>query len=721
MSETMRIWSEISFNLLYLAVIYWLVILMIRRRGQVMAGNKQLANLFIWAFALLALGDTGHVGFRVWAYALGGLEQTISLFNQEVGLVGLGALATSITVTLFYVLVLVIWHERFGKPYGWLGGLLFAAAAIRFLIMLPPNNEWNSVVPPQPWSLYRNLPLMVQGLGAAYLILRDAYATADRPFTWVGLMILTSYAFYLPVIFLVQRYPLVGMLMIPKTMAYVAIAFIAYFRLFKGRETAVSPNHHPEQSDTFPNRANAITIRAMQVTQSSTQPKRAPGPGYRQMASQFALPFLRGQAMVSLLQQFSRQYGEIVRLPLAPGRVLILLDHPAYFKHVLVTQQRNYIKASPYGLLKKEFGDGLLYSQGESWQRQRRMLQPDFHRKRVAGLTDTITASAAQLAEQWRGYAQSGQVVDIDKEMADVTRLITSLTLLSQDITAEIDAAQKPVENNLTLMLGTIPGTPQHRQIKTAVRDLKERINTALATRKSGQDGDGLLNSHDDLLAMLLDVRDRQTGQGMDDQQIRDEIITFIYAGYDTTSRGLTWTWHLLGQHPDAYDWLQEEVRGVLNGRLPTFDDLPHLPYTQMVVQESLRLMAPIWAIGRRAVDDDEIGGYHVPARAYITMSPYLTHRHPDFWENPEQFDPERFTPERSAQRDRLAYVPFGMGQRLCIGKDLAELEIPLIVATLAQEFRLHPYPDPPVVIDSRLTLQPKHGLPMKVRMIEDC
>jgi hypothetical protein len=245
MSESIRIWSEISFNVLYLVVIYWLVGLMIRRRENVVAGKRPLANLFIWAFALLALGDTGHVGFRVWAYALGGLEQTISLFGREVGLVGLGALATSITVTLFYVLVLVIWRERFGKPYDWLGGLLFTAAVVRFLIMLSPNNAWNSVVPPQPWSFYRNLPLMVQGLGVAYLILRDARVAADRTFTWVGLMILTSYAFYMPVIFLVQRYPLVGMLMIPKTMAYVAIAVIAYLSLFKRKETAVADNSRP--------------------------------------------------------------------------------------------------------------------------------------------------------------------------------------------------------------------------------------------------------------------------------------------------------------------------------------------------------------------------------------------------------------------------------------------------------------------------------------------
>lgn len=237
MSETMRIWAEIGFNIVYLISIYWLVVLMMRRRENVVTGQRPLANLFISAFALLALGDTGHVGFRVWAYALGGLEQTINLFAREVGLVGAGALATSITVTLFYVLVLVIWRERFGKPYGWFGGLLFAAAIVRFLIMLSPNNEWNNVVPPQPWSFYRNLPLMVQGLGVAYLILRDARTANDRTFTWVGLMILTSYAFYMPVIFLVQRYPLVGMLMIPKTMAYVAIAVIAYFNLFSHTET----------------------------------------------------------------------------------------------------------------------------------------------------------------------------------------------------------------------------------------------------------------------------------------------------------------------------------------------------------------------------------------------------------------------------------------------------------------------------------------------------
>ncbi|MFL7840213.1 MAG: hypothetical protein ACK2T4_01420 [Candidatus Promineifilaceae bacterium] len=236
MSESARMWMEISFNIVYLIVVWGLVILMIRRQPGVAEADKPVTRLFIWAFAFLALGDTGHVGFRVLAYAGGDLERTISLFGRDLGLVGLGALATAVTVTIFYMLMLVIWQRRYDKPYGWFGWLLFAAGIARLLIMLFPANEWNNTVPPQPWSLYRNLPLMIQGLGVVYLILRDSRAAGDRPFTWIGIMILLSYAFYIPVILFVQKMPLIGMLMIPKTMAYVGIALIAYYSLF--RQTA---------------------------------------------------------------------------------------------------------------------------------------------------------------------------------------------------------------------------------------------------------------------------------------------------------------------------------------------------------------------------------------------------------------------------------------------------------------------------------------------------
>jgi hypothetical protein len=236
MNETAQMWMEISFNILYLAVVWWLVAAMLRCLPQVAAADQKIGRYFIWAFGLLALGDTGHVGFRVLAYALGGLDATLNIADLEIGLVGLGALSTAITVTFFYVLLLFIWQERFDHPLGWLGWLLIASAAVRLVVMALPGNQWNSVVPPQPISLVRNFFLTISGLGVATLILRDAAKTGDRVFTWIGISILVSYGFYIPVILFVQTLPLIGMLMIPKTLAYVAIAIIAYQNLFRGRE-----------------------------------------------------------------------------------------------------------------------------------------------------------------------------------------------------------------------------------------------------------------------------------------------------------------------------------------------------------------------------------------------------------------------------------------------------------------------------------------------------
>jgi hypothetical protein len=236
MSESMRMWFEITFNISYLIVVWGVVVSMYSKRENVRLSNRKVADLIRWAFALLAFGDTGHVGFRVLAYASGEINSTISIFGYEIGLVGLGALATAITVTLFYVLMLMVWHQRFEKPYGWFGSLLFVAALIRFIIMALPGNQWGNFVPPQTFGLIRNIPLMVQGLGLAYLVLRDANANNDKCFTWIGLSILVSYAMYIPVILFVQQVPIIGMLMIPKTMAYIAIAFIAYNELYREKD-----------------------------------------------------------------------------------------------------------------------------------------------------------------------------------------------------------------------------------------------------------------------------------------------------------------------------------------------------------------------------------------------------------------------------------------------------------------------------------------------------
>jgi len=233
MNETLRMWVEILFNLGYLVTIYVLVYRMTRKQEKLSKEQRLQTWPFILAFILLALGDTGHVGIRVLAYAMGGLEKTVSLLGWEIGLVGIGALSTAITVTFFYMLVLVVWSRRFHMPFGWFGYLLLSAGVARLIYMGMPFNDWNSIVPPQPFSLYRNLFLMVQGLGVAYLILRDANAQSDSPFFWIGICILISFGFYIPVILFVQQVPVIGMLMIPKTLAYVAIAVIGNRNLFR--------------------------------------------------------------------------------------------------------------------------------------------------------------------------------------------------------------------------------------------------------------------------------------------------------------------------------------------------------------------------------------------------------------------------------------------------------------------------------------------------------
>jgi hypothetical protein len=233
MSESARMWMEISFNIIYLFVVWGLVITMIRRRPAVPPENKKAADLVLWAFALLAIGDTGHVGFRVLAYASGSLDTQINVLGRQIGLVGLGALSTAITVTIFYLLMLELWRIRFKKRFGWYEYLLIGLVILRFFLMALPSNDWNSVVPPQPWSTLRNLPLTILGLSVAYLMLRDATKAKDSAFQWIGGMILFSYAMYIPVILFVQSVPLIGMLMIPKTMAYVAIGFIAYYSLYR--------------------------------------------------------------------------------------------------------------------------------------------------------------------------------------------------------------------------------------------------------------------------------------------------------------------------------------------------------------------------------------------------------------------------------------------------------------------------------------------------------
>lgn len=238
MSETARIWTETAFNIAYLAAIWWLVITMWRRRVFVSHNDLRTADRIMWAFAFLGCGDIGHVGFRVISFAMGGLDVPVAIFGKQVLLTPLGSLSTAITFTIFYALLIMAWRERYHKPYGVFGYSLFSLAILRLLLMIHPDNGWQSLQAVQPWSLYRNLPLMVIQLGLAYLILRDATAFRDRTFIWIGRLILVSFVCYAPVIFFQLQVPQIGMLMIPKTLAYLVMAFLAFFEFYK--LTAVS-------------------------------------------------------------------------------------------------------------------------------------------------------------------------------------------------------------------------------------------------------------------------------------------------------------------------------------------------------------------------------------------------------------------------------------------------------------------------------------------------
>lgn len=251
--------------------------------------------------------------------------------------------------------------------------------------------------------------------------------------------------------------------------------------------------------------------------------------------------------------------------------------------------------------------------------------------------------------------------------------------------------------------------TPRNRRLNAAIRSLDGVVQGIIDERRQHNADSG------DLLSMLLLARDEETGEGMNDRQLRDEVMTLLLAGHETTANALTWMWYLLSQHPDVEARLHTELDKVLGGNIPTVDHLPDLKYTRMVIEEALRLYPPVFGFGRKATGEDELGGYYVPANTLIWLSPYVTHRHPDFWQQPEVFDPERFSPESAANRPHYAYFPFGGGPRLCIGSNLAMMEAQLITATIAQRYLLRLVPDHPVEPEVSLTLRPKYGLPMTI------
>ena len=416
---------------------------------------------------------------------------------------------------------------------------------------------------------------------------------------------------------------------------------------------------------------------------------------------------------IAYLRRASSECGDIVRLPLGRDPVYLLND-PDLIKDVLVTNQKHFKKGRGLEQIKRLLGEGLLTSEGEFHLRQRRLIQPAFHRQRVAAYAEAMTNYASQTAGRW----QAGETRDIHEEMMRLTLAIVGKTLFGAEVEAEaseIDGALAEVIGLFRLLQLPFSGLlerlplPAVRRFRAARTRLDATIYRLIAEhRATGVD-------RGDLLSMLLAARDEDDGERMTDLQVRDEALTLFLAGHETTANAMTWTWYLLSQHPSVEACFHAELDDALAGRSPTADDLPLLPYTRRILSESLRLYPPAWIIGRRLLTDYVMSGCTLSAGSIVLPCQAVTHHDPRFWPDAERFDPDRWTPEAEAARPKFAFFPFGGGPRVCIGEQFAWMEGILLLATLGQRWRLRLAPDQVVATQPIVTLRPRYGMRMHI------
>ena len=407
------------------------------------------------------------------------------------------------------------------------------------------------------------------------------------------------------------------------------------------------------------------------------------------------------------------RYGDVYYVPNAGGG-LFVLRHPDHLKEVLVTRAASFGKAhSAFRHLSSFLGDGLLTTEGEIWKRQRRIVQPAFATTRLAGYARTMVEESRVTTDRFR----DGATIDAGHEMMDLTLRIVARTLFGHDVAGEtksvaraMAAFQESIESVGQLLPEWIP-TPNRKRSREGLATI-DRIIYAMIARARGEKGDSATPNLLSILVSAVDVEG--DGRGLDEREVRDQLVTLFLAGHETTSHALTWTLYLLSQNPRAQAKLFEELDRVLAGRAATYDDLPTLPYTEQVVEEAMRLYPPVYSLARAAKEDTVIGGYPVPKGSEVVLWIYMTQRDERWFEAPTEFRPERFAEPTAIPK--FAYLPFGGGSRACIGKSFAMLEARLALATLLQKHRLELAPDQRVDVKPRITLCPKYGMKMLVR-----
>lgn len=419
---------------------------------------------------------------------------------------------------------------------------------------------------------------------------------------------------------------------------------------------------------------------------------------------------------LAFLQTASRALGDIVFFRMGPQDVYFL-NHPDHIKDVLVTHNQNFIKGRALQRSKRLLGEGLLTSEGEVHRLQRRLAQPAFHKQRIAAYGVMMTDFAERTSKRWT----NGEMLDMSQAMMRLTLGIVGKTLFDADVESEAHEIRESLNTLMELfnamllpfseLLERLP-LPQNRRFQIAKDRLDATIYRMIDERRhTGED-------RGDLLSMLLLAQDEEgDGKGMTDQQVRDEALTIFLAGHETTANALTWTWYLLSQHSEVEAKLHEELDRVLEGnRLPTFEDVPNLRYTEMIFAEAMRLYPPAWAIGRLAISDTEIGGYVIPTGSLVLLSPYVMHRDERYYPDPTRFDPERWTTESRESRPTYSYFPFGGGPRRCIGEGFAWMEGILLIAALARDWSMRLVPGHRVEVRPVITLRPKYGMRMTLR-----
>jgi cytochrome P450 len=413
---------------------------------------------------------------------------------------------------------------------------------------------------------------------------------------------------------------------------------------------------------------------------------------------------------IGFLMKLASEYGDLAYFKLGPQPVF-LVNNPDYIRDALVTHNKSFMKGEGLQRAKRLLGEGLLTSEGEFHLRQRRLAQPAFHRQRIAGYARTMVEYAARMRDEWR----DGETRDVAREMMRLTLAIAGKTLFDAEVEDEADEIGAALTTTFEMfnrvmmpfaqVLDRLP-LPATKRFQKARGRLDATIYRIINERRASGEDRG------DLLSMLIAARDEEgDGSGMTDEQLRDEAMTIFLAGHETTANALTWTWYLLSQHPEIEARFHAEVDDVLKDGLPSAEDFQRLRYTEMILAESMRMYPPAWTIGRRALGDYSIGGYTIPARSILLMSQYVTHHDPRYFPEPFRFDPERWTPEARESRPKFSYFPFGGGPRVCIGESFAWMEGALVLATMAQKWRLRLAPGHPVEMQPLVTLRPKHGM----------